>query len=135
MADNTGISLRAEMDAFTVKALLTLNGGGAVALLAFAPAIMNKDRYLELLDAAFVGIIFFVVGLASAVVHNICRRRCSLHYEQNQMKPPKGRVLCISLWEPGICAVSTVFKWLSLLLFMVGSLLVSLTGVFGMSLW
>ena len=46
MADNTGISLRAEIDAFTVKSLLMLNGGGVVALLAFTPAIMSKDDYL-----------------------------------------------------------------------------------------
>ena len=134
MADNTGISLRAEIDAFTVKSLLMLNGGGVVALLAFAPAIMDKDKYFELLDAAFVGIIFFVIGLSCAVVHNICRRKCSLHHELHSMNPPRGRVLYLSLWEPGICAVGTVFKWLSLVLFMVGSLLVSIAGVFGIAL-
>ena len=101
MADNTGISLRAEIDAFTVKSLLMLNGGGVVALLAFTPAIMSKDDYSKLLDAAFVGIIFFVVGLSCAVVHNICRRKCSLHHEQHNMEPPRGRVLYLSLWVPG----------------------------------
>ena len=131
MADNTGIARRAEIDALTVKALLTLNGGGVVALLAFVPAIMDTPMCQGLLKAAFVGIVCLVLGLASAVIHNICMRNCSLLYESHKMNPPKGRVLGVPLWEPRICAASTVFKWASLLFFMGGSLWVSRTGIWG----
>ena len=129
MADNTGIARRAEIDALTVKALLTLNGGGVVALLAFVPAIMDAPMYQGLLKTAFVGIVCFAFGLASAVTHNICLRKCSLHYERHNMSPPKGRVLGVPLREPGICAASTFFKWASLAIFIGGSLLVSVTGI------
>ena len=134
MAGTSGIDRRVEIDALTFKALLTLNGGGVVALLAFVPAIMNEPMYQYLLKAAFVGISVFVFGLALAVTHNICRRKCELHHEKHGGAPPKARLLGLLLWEPGICAVSTVCKWASLALFMSGALWVSITGICGRTL-
>ena len=110
MAVNLDINRRAEMDVITIKAPMALNGGGVVALLAFVPAIMDNSMYQELHNSAFFGITTFVFGLALAVTHIICTRKCSLHYEQHDMNPPKGRLLGITLWEPGICAFSTVCK-------------------------
>ena len=136
MADNTGIDRRTEIDNLTVKALLTLNSGGVVALLAFAQAIMGQPMYQELLKAVFGAIAFFVVGLGFAVIHNIYRRKCEHLYESKGFRPPKGRVLGVTLWEPGICAFRDVCRGFSLLLFMLGSLWVSckgwaLTGITG----
>ncbi len=136
MADNTGIDRRTEIDNLTVKALLTLNSGGVVALLAFAQAIMGQPMYQDLLKAVFGAIAVFVVGLGFAVTHNICRRRCELLYENHGFQPPEGRVLGVPLWAPRICAVRDVCKWVSLSLFMWGSLWVSckgwaLTGITG----
>lgn len=129
MADDTGIDRRTEIDNLTVKALLTLNGSGVVALLAFAQAIMGRPMYHELLKAVFGAIVFFVVGLSLAVIHNICRRKCELIYEQHRFRPPKGSLLGIPLWEPGICAVRDICKFASLISFILGSLWVSCTGL------
>lgn len=134
MAGNPGIDRRVEIDALTVKFLLTLNGGGVVALLAFVPTIIELPRYQHLLDAAFAGMSVFVFGLALVVIHNIARRKCELHHDHHNNSPPKGRVLGIPLWESGICAISTVCKWASLCLFMTGALLVAVTGICGESL-
>ena len=48
-----GLQIRAEIDAFTVKSLLMINGGGIVALLAFVSAITDDQSYPTLRNAAF----------------------------------------------------------------------------------
>ena len=124
-----GVDRRAQIDADTVRALLLLNGGGAIALLALLPVLLEKDAAEPLVRAVLLGLIFMMGGLASVVVHNICRRKCSLHYEHHSMNPPKGRILGVPLWEPAICALGTTFKWLSLVAFLAAGSVVAITGL------
>ena len=135
MALSKGVEIRAGIDDLTVKALLTLNGGGSVALMALAPVVVDENEFPGLLDTVFGAVMVLVLGMGLAVIHNICRRKCSLHHEHHNMSPPKGRVLGILLWEPGICAASTVCKWLSLVAFMGGGLAVAMTGLYGAKWW
>lgn len=125
-----GLEIRAQIDADTVKALLLLNGGGAVALLAFLQAILDKgDEYDPLVRGVLWGLLILMLGLASAVAHNICRRKCSLHYERFQFQPPKGSFIGLTLWEPGVCAIGTLLKWGALVSFLVAGSIVSITGL------
>ena len=124
-----GVDRRAIIDAETAKALLLINGGGAVALLAFLPTILGKPGYEPLARAALWGVMILVVGLASVVVHNHLRRRCSLHYDHHRMNPPKGRLLGVKLWAPTVCCASKVFMWLSLAAFIFATVHVAVVGI------
>jgi hypothetical protein len=126
---SSGLERRAQIDADTVKALLLTNGGGAVALLGFVPAIIGRPELAPLASAALVGLVVLMFGLTAAIVHNICRRKCALVWEQHGWKPPKGTFLGITLWEPRICAVSTVCKWVSLAAFLSAGAYVATVGI------
>src|SRR5688572_21708421 len=76
------VELRERIDAETVKALIAVNGGGAVALLAFLPNILGKPGYADLAHGMLVALMIFPLGVAAAIVHNILRRECSRIYEQ-----------------------------------------------------
>lgn len=39
-----GLEIRAQIDSENVKGLLLINGGGAVALIAFLPAVIGKPE-------------------------------------------------------------------------------------------
>lgn len=127
MAD--GVERRSQIDTETVKALLLINGGGAIALLSLLPSILDKDGYNSLALAILFGVVIFMFGLVSAVIHNRLRRKCSLHYDHYNMKPPKGVLLGFRLPEPTICCVSTFFMWASIIAFFLAGLAVALTGI------
>ena len=76
-----GKELRAEMDRDTVRALVALNGGGAVALLALLPSILKIPEFKALAVALLGGVIIMVVGLIFTVAHNIHRRECALLHD------------------------------------------------------
>jgi hypothetical protein len=59
------------------NALLTLNGGGAVALLAFLGAIWADEQGKVLARWGSVGLGLFAVGLVAAVVFQLFRYRAS----------------------------------------------------------
>ena len=129
MAGQRGVDRRAQMDAATVKALLVANGGAAAALLAFVPTILGKPDYEPLVRGVLVSMGVLMGGFVFAVIHNICLRNCSLHYEHHHMHPPKGKLLGIPLWEPTICAIGTCFKWLSLVAFVGAVVYVAYIGI------
>lgn len=83
-----GRERRAEIDNTTVRALLLLNGGGAIFLLAFLAILGNVDTgmFLLLIKWTFAGLGCFHLGLLVAVVHNHLRRRCSLVYERGDVE-------------------------------------------------
>lgn len=62
MAD--GRETRAGIDSETVRGLLLINGGGAVALLAFLPGILQKPEFESLARASIWGVFIFQLGLA-----------------------------------------------------------------------
>ena len=108
-----GLEIRAQIDTEVVKGLLLINGGGAIALLAFLPTILKEPKYEALTMAVLYALLCFLVGLFSAVIHNRLRRVCSLTYERYRMKPPACNIFPFTLFNsrnaPCICRVSQTF--------------------------
>ncbi len=127
MAD--GIDRRAQIDQETVKALLLINGGGAIALLTLLPNILDKEGYRPLAFAILIGISILIAGLVLAIAHNRLRRKCSLIYEQHDMRPPRGKLLGILLPEPCVCFASTACMWLSMAAFIGAGIFVTINGI------
>jgi hypothetical protein len=129
----SGLEIRAEIDAENVRGLLLINGGAAVALLAFLPSILGKPEYVQLTKAILWGLLLFLGGLLSAVTHNHLRRRCSLKYEQAQANSPSHPDPCmvgkVSLGEPCVCIASTVFMCISAIMFVIAGALVFKGGM------
>jgi hypothetical protein len=123
----TGLEIRAQVDSETAKALLLINGGAAVALLAFLPTILGKPAFAPLLREVVCALLAFHLGLVAAVIHNRLRRLCSLHFEQNQNAPPPCRyvpswIRFERLQQPCVCLRSMLFMWFSVLAFVFGGL-------------
>ena len=124
------LPIRADIDTETVKSLLLINGGGAVALMALLSALLGKPGFEPLAYAVMAGILIFMVGLAMAVAHNRFRRICSLTYEQHGMSPPKGTFLGRQLNEPTVCYISIKLMWASLVMFIVAGAVVAGVGIY-----
>jgi hypothetical protein len=125
------VEIRAQIDTETVKALLLLNGGGAIALLSLFAAIVGKAGIEKLLaPIALQGVLVFMIGLACAVVHNRLRRICSLHYERHGMRPPRGRFLGFSLRQPTVCWASVRLLYFSLLSFVGAGIYVAVRAIY-----
>lgn len=117
-----GVERRARIDTETVRGLLLVNGGGAVALLAFLPTALGTPRLNALARPVILALGLYVVGLSFALAHNHLRRRCSLAHEQGR---PKARLLGRwELWEPGVCLWSWGLMYASWAAFVAGGLLV-----------
>ena len=125
----TGTENRTAIDTETVKGLLIINGGGAVALLAFLSSIISIKGAASLIEAVIWSIFIFQMGLASAIVYNRTRRLCSLEYA----KKPENRKTCnpfgIQLSEPCICHRSKFYMWLSIFFFVLSGSIVFLSGL------
>ncbi|WP_156459013.1 hypothetical protein [Rhodanobacter sp. Root480] len=127
MAD--GRETRAAIDSETVRGLLLINGGGAVALLAFLSSIIGKPGFSSLSAAIIFATFLFQLGLMTAVIHNRFRRLCSMEYA----KKPENRKQCAifgrTLREPCICHWSTGFMWASILAFVAAGVVVLVSGL------
>lgn len=117
-----GLEIRAAIDAETVKGLIQINGGGAVAILALLPSILNNLDYLGMAVPLFEAVFCFAFGLVFAITHNQLRRECSLLFERSQFQPPSGKILGFQLRQPTICFWSRAFMWLSMAAFIAGIL-------------
>ena len=62
-----GIDIRAGVDTETFKALLLLNGGGAVALLTLFAAILDQASSKPIQRAILWGVVAMIFGLVVAV--------------------------------------------------------------------
>jgi len=122
-----GRETRAAIDSETVRGLLLINGGGAVALLAFLPGVLQKPELESLARAIIWAVFTFQAGLAFAVIHNRMRRLCSLEYAKKDRKrcSPFG----YGLREPCICHWSIGFMWGSIVSFLVAGLVVLNAGL------
>lgn len=130
----SGLEIRAQIDTENVKGLLLINGGAAVALIAFLPAVLGKPQFDSLTRAVLIALLMFQLGLLSAVVHNRLRRICSLTYEAAWTSSPSQHPVPCDLFgytlkEPCICLRSILFMWASVGLFFAGGLLVFLGGM------
>lgn len=125
MAD--GRETRATIDSETVKGLLLINGGGAVALLAFLPGVLQKSELASLARAIIYSVFTFQLGLVCAVIHNRFRRLCSMEYAKEDLE------LCsffgIKLKRPCICQWSIGFMWASIVLFLMAGVIVLVAGL------
>lgn len=120
-----GLEIRAQIDSENVKGLLLINGGAAVALLAFLPTILGKPPFEPLLRAVVWALFAFYVGVVAAVIHNRLRRVCSLHYERLNYAPPPCNhipawIKFEQLRQPCICLRSIFFMWVSVISFVLG---------------
>lgn len=126
----SGYETRVQVDNFTVKALLLLNGGGAVALLALIPSVIGKPELKALSYGIMWALLFFQFGLVSCVIHNLYRRKCSLEYEKHNGAPPAGNYLSFNLNKPTVCFLQELFMWISLSLFILAGLTVFAGGIY-----
>jgi hypothetical protein len=129
---SNGVDRRAQIDIETVKGLLLINGGGAVALLSIFSAMVGKEGFEPLLSAVLWAVFVMMLGSVSAIFHNHYRRKCSLHYELHKMAPPRGSFFGVPLPEPGVCFVGTLFLWASVICFMSAGGYVAYTGLSNM---
>ena len=123
-----GLKIRADIDAQNVKGLLLINGGAAIALLAFLPHVLGKPEFGALARAIFWGLLIYQAGLLFAVAHNRWQRKCSLVYEQHGFRPPPCQIFGRKLSEPCVCHVSLVLMWLSVAAFCTGGIIVCVGG-------
>jgi len=124
-----GLEIRAQIDAETAKALLFINGGGVVAMLALVPAFLTHPGWERIAWAILWGVLILTFGLLFAVLHNLCQRRCSLVYQQNQMNPPRWTFIGIRFSEPRACVFSKVWLGLSLAAFVSAGFFVTIYGL------
>jgi hypothetical protein len=125
-----GVSIRAQIDGEVVKGLTLANGGGAVALIAMMPTLLEKYPTLAL--ATLWGLLGMFFGLIFAILHNRYRRHCSLAYEsawRQNTQPTGGALLWIKLKTPRVCGLSELFMWMSLIGFLVGGVCVMIGGL------
>ena len=125
MAD--GQEIRAGVDTETVRGLLLINGGGAVALLAFLPGVLQKPELESLARAIIWAVFTFQLGLAFAVIHNRMRRKCSLEYAKKERVPCS--IFGIVMREPCVCHWSIGFMWSSIIAFLAAGIIVLVAGL------
>lgn len=125
----TGLEIRAQIDTENVKGLLLINGGAAIALLAFLPSVFDKAGIESLARAILWSLMIFTAGLVFAIIHNRLRRICSLRYEQHNNQPPPCEIFGIKLGTPCACLASIFCMWLSLAAFIGGSFTVFQGGL------
>jgi len=131
--------IRAQIDNDVVKGLLLINGGAAVALLAFLPTLFEHGKVTQIWLFVFVlfALLVYLIGLFFAVIHNHLRRRCSIEYDkphqpgkiyQKYKDKIKWKWLEIVLMEPDVCVVSWAFMAFSACCFIVAGILVMIGG-------
>lgn len=125
-----GLEIRAQIDSENSKSLLLINGGAAVALLAFLPTILGKPELAAVSQSVLYALVAFLIGLAAAFIHNRLRRVCSMVWEGSSYQPTRCRFLpaWVSKREPCVCFVSTSVMWFSLVAFIVGGAIVASGG-------
>jgi hypothetical protein len=128
-----GLEIRAQIDAENAKGLLLINGGAAIALLAFLPAILDKTGYEVLTRGVLWALFALQFGLLLAVAHNSLRRTCSLEWERHGYKPPAWRFLRYEVVRPRVCWVSDAALWLSVAAFIAAGVSVFACGLYSLS--
>jgi hypothetical protein len=126
----SGMETRAQMDTENFKALLVLNGGGALALLTLLQFVLGNPAYRAMNRPIVLALALLSTGLVCAFVYNRLRRKCSLEYERYglgspaELPNPCGRFLRFNLEEPCVCHVSIAFMWVSLAFFVLAVVVV-----------
>jgi hypothetical protein len=124
-----GLEIRAKIDAETAKALLFINGGGVVVMLPLVPFFLQQPGRERIASAILGGVLILTLGLFFAVLHNRRLRRCSLDYQQNEMRPTPWTFIGIRFPESRACVFSTLYLRLSLGAFVFAGCLVTIYGL------
>lgn len=120
-----GIEIRAQIDTESTRNVMLVNGGGSVALLALLPEVLGTPLVFGVLLTLAV----WLFGLVLAVSHSVLRRKCSLVYDQHNMRPPSGRpVLLIEPCQPWVCWWGSLFLYLSIFAFLLGGVVMVCVG-------
>jgi len=131
----TGMEIRAQIDADIIKALILINGGAAVALLALLPYVLGRGDLPSLARAILFALLMYVFALLSAVVSSVLRRKCSLEWEIAKATsldklPPRCTLFGKEFFkEPCVCIWGTAFMCLSAFLFVVAGVTVFSGGI------
>jgi len=125
----TGVEIRAQIDADTIKALLLINGGAAVALLALLPYVLTRAHLHYFGKLIMFALLLYQVALLCAVISNRLRRICSLEYEKAGMRPSPCTFFGLTLSGPCVCIRGTVFMWMSVIFFLLAGLTVFAGGI------
>lgn len=129
----SGVEIRTQIDTEVVKGLLLMNGGGAIALLAFLPHVIGEPDFAPLARSILWSLLLFQGGLLAAIIHNRLRRVCSLVYEDAKADSPAHPDPCqVFRWtlpEPCVCMWSITMMWISVACFVVAGLVVFFGGM------
>lgn len=123
----SGKEIRAQIDTENVKALLLINGGGAIAMLTLFPITLGKYGNNTVTTEYIIWSIFlYAAGILFGAVHNHLRRLCSLAHDRNDAPCAKGKFTYFKTPEPCICFWSWGCMWASLVVFIIAGVLVLL---------
>jgi hypothetical protein len=122
-----GVERRSAIDTETVRGLLLINGGGAVALLAFLASVFQQPELRDLARAIVYAVFIMQIGMACAVVHNRLRRVCSLEYSRAKLR--RCVLFGRELREPCVCHWSIALMWASILAFLAGGIVVLIAAL------
>ena len=116
--DNKDYALsRASLLTEGYKGLLIINGGGAVALLAFISQIINESPQLARLS--FIGVSIMALGLVFALLIPFFRYHHSHKAEKLQQKNYKGSMKTIFWWLYTSCQYLSIIAFITALIFLV----------------
>ena len=115
---STFAELRSKSVDSGVGHLVLINGGAAIALLAFLQAVWEKSPDLSAI--VLIPITVFACGAAAAGCANFLRYNCSLSCEQ-QVPGNKELETKYRMWETW----SWRIQWLAVLLFALGSVIIA----------
>lgn len=113
-----GAKIRAQIDNEQIRALLLINGGGAITLLTILPKAFELADMKFMAKPILVALVSLMCGLVFAVISNQFRRHCSLNYDFHNYNPPRGKIFGIPLWAPTICALGQCLMWFSVAAFL-----------------
>jgi hypothetical protein len=108
-----GKAQRAQIDTETVRALLLVHGGGAVALLAVLKSFIESDEYYQFTRPILSSILIFM-----GVIH-----------DQHGGSPPPGKVLGRQLKEPTVCFFSIAYMWISIFCIVGAGIVLGISGM------
>lgn len=129
----SGVELRAQIDADIMRALLLVNSGAAVALIALLPYVLDRPDLSSFARVILMALLGYQLALFSAVVSGRLRRVCSLEYEKAKSSSPQGvlgacKLFGHDLGEPCVCIWATILMWASLTLFILSGATVAWGG-------
>lgn len=126
LADDNRAARRASIDSETVRALLLVNGGGAIALLTLLTDILQNPELAKLARASIWAVFIFLFGVVFAMVHSHLRRVCA---NQHSSRKPRCSLFGMTLSEPCICYWSKLLMWGSMVSVVVAGVVVLLAGL------